>query len=363
MNKLVIHHTYAQGVAFDISSNRNHGVLTDVTPGSGQFERSFLFDQPSSRIDVAPSTTLEHLRAIRVRVVFYWQPNGGAPHRHNLIEGFVSFALFIQPDGSLVGTIVDADGNWRGAVSQPGVVTPGSFHVADFIHDGINRCVLFIDGAQVSYADVRGPVRSVGPLGIAIGHWPDPPDNYTFEGYIAETQLFKYDALTEIHELLDPCCADLDGIRQMAGQLRADGWTKERLLVEFDALLKLGAEATARYRQASGADADQAVADSIVAMSAFRRRDAEGYSAAMARAVARARRTMPADDISDLAARAEKIVERVPIPLEDVRRLAESLCWGHALPEDLDELIERHMADDETHRPSDGPNRPDRPNR
>ena len=276
MNKVVVHHTYAQGVAFDVSNNRNHGLLTDVTPGTGQFERSFLFDRPSSRIDIAPAPTLEDFRAIRAGVlVFFWQPDGGPPHRHNLIEGFVSFALFIQPDGSLMGTVVDADGNSHGAVSQPGTVTPGGWHVADFIHDGINRCVLFVDGMQVGYADVRGPVRSVGPLGVS---------NRSLAKRLATTRSRRGSCqgdqairtgplITEIHNLLDPCCADLERLRRMAGDLAADGWTKQQLLSQVDELLKLAAEAAARYRTTAGAEADHAVADSIDAMSAFRRRD------------------------------------------------------------------------------------------
>ncbi len=65
MNKLVLHHSYAHGIAFDLSNNRNHGTPMSVTPGTGSLAPSFEFTDPDSRINVAPSPTLMDLRAIR----------------------------------------------------------------------------------------------------------------------------------------------------------------------------------------------------------------------------------------------------------------------------------------------------------
>ena len=124
MNQLVLRHTYAHGLTFDASNNRNHGRPVAVTPGTGPFDGSYRFDGGPSRIDVAPSASLEALTAIRVTVRFLHDPAAPGTRRANLVEAYASFALFVQPDGSLMGTIVDAAGAWTGATSAPGVVTP-----------------------------------------------------------------------------------------------------------------------------------------------------------------------------------------------------------------------------------------------
>jgi hypothetical protein len=342
MNKLVLHHTYVDGVAFDISDCRNHGIPIDVVQGSGAFADSLRFNGGSSRITVPTSPTLQDLRAIRARVVFYWDPATESNHRHNLIEGFISFVLGIGPDGHLFGGIVDAAGNWSGPSTAPGVVTSGDWHVADLIHDGANRCALFLDGTQVAYGDVPGPVRSVGDLGIAIGHWPDPPDFYTLEGYVAEVQLRKHDMSTEIADDLDPCCADFDGIAQLAGRLREDGWTRAALQESLRSLVTLATEATIRFRAAAGAEGDAAVRDALEAMAAFQRRDADGFRLAFARSAARVRRTLPSDEARDFIQRAELLVNELPIGTDEVRRLAEELCWTPGIPDDVEDLIDRH---------------------
>ncbi len=56
---------------------------------------------------------------------------------------------------------------------------PGRWHQAELRHDGINECLVFLDGVQVgSGYGAPGPVRSVGPNGVAVGHWPEPPGIY-----------------------------------------------------------------------------------------------------------------------------------------------------------------------------------------
>jgi hypothetical protein len=51
--------------------------------------------------------SLQNLGAIPAAVQFNLQP-GGTLHRFNLAEGFESFALFVNPDYSIQGTILDA---------------------------------------------------------------------------------------------------------------------------------------------------------------------------------------------------------------------------------------------------------------
>ena len=70
---------------------------------------------------VAPSPSLQNLRAVRAQVRFYWEPNVWGEKRHNLVEGHEAFALFMHPQGELRGTILNQAGDWEGAESAPGV--------------------------------------------------------------------------------------------------------------------------------------------------------------------------------------------------------------------------------------------------
>ena len=112
MNELVVHHMYINGMAFDTSNKRNHGIPYSVSQAAPPFSPSFDFAVPNSRVIVLPSASLQDLIAVRAIVAFYLDPPGGLSRRYNIIEGQLSFALFVQPDGSLMGTILDGTGNW-----------------------------------------------------------------------------------------------------------------------------------------------------------------------------------------------------------------------------------------------------------
>jgi hypothetical protein len=203
MYQLVMHHTYVGGSTFDVSGKSNHGTPVDVAPGTGAADGSYEFSAPTSGIMVAPSPSLENLGALRVRMKIRTEPWDGL--RRNLIEGFVSFAFLLQADGRLSGGIVDANGAWTGATDN-GAVTPGRWHEVEMIHDGVSTMGLKVDGQVVAVrTDVPGPVRSVGPLGIAIGRWPDA-NQYVFKGDIGELQLWRFDPVRTVTEFLDCCC-------------------------------------------------------------------------------------------------------------------------------------------------------------
>lgn len=213
MYQLILHHHYTFGSTFDISTFGNHGQPHLVTAGTAAFASSLHFQQSDSRVTVAPAQTLNNPFAIAAMVRFY--VDGTMASRLNLIEGFMSFSLYIEPSGALTGTIVDANNLWTGTSSQASLVKPGAWHEAWLTHDGISQLTLQCDGATVAIArNVYGPVRSVGNLGVAIGNWPDR-GQYPFTGYIDEVKLYRYDPSKDFQNLLDPCCFDgkaFDGI-------------------------------------------------------------------------------------------------------------------------------------------------------
>jgi concanavalin A-like lectin/glucanase superfamily protein len=232
MNQLVLHHTYIGGSTFDVSGFSNHGIPEDVTPGTGATAGSYQFDQPTSGILVGPSGSLSNLVAIRARIKFRHEPINQA--RFNLMEGFLSFAMFIQPDGSLRATIVDANGAWTGATTPAGTVSPNVWHEAELQHDGVSRLRILLDGTVVAANDnVPGPVRSVGNLGVAIGRWPDQ-HTYQFAGFIGETQLWRFHPEPVINDLLDRCCeGSVGAIGGLLSKLRQRGLDWEDTLEAF----------------------------------------------------------------------------------------------------------------------------------
>ncbi len=155
-------------------------------------------------------------------------------HRLNLVEGYLSFAIYINPDRSVSFTIVDRDRKWNGCSSSPGLVSTGVWHTLVAAHDGISEARIGLDAEVVaSHKDVLGPVPSVGDLGIAIGRWPDEP-RYQFQGYLSEVALSKFDPVPEINLVLGAPCIDaealaalLQRISNRVGEERLATWAHE----------------------------------------------------------------------------------------------------------------------------------------
>lgn len=201
MNELVLYHRYTFGSPFDVSGKNNHGIPTAVTPGAAPFAHALRFAVPDSRVTVPSSPTLQQPVAIAAFVRFFLE-DASIGQRYNLVEGHLSFALYIEPGGKLTGTVLDANGTWTGASTAPGTVTAFGWHDAWLLHDGISILELQLDGQTVASSfSVPGPVRSVGSLGIAIGNWPDA-GAYPFLGYLAEVRVYRYDLEREVRGLL-----------------------------------------------------------------------------------------------------------------------------------------------------------------
>jgi len=352
VNKLVLHHTYAHGLTFDASNNLNHGHATAVAPGTGAMVNSFEFDSQSSRIGVGRSQSLLDLGAIRVRVRFNFA--GQPTRRYNLIEGHLSFAIFVNPDESLEATILDATGSWRGARSAPGLIGLGAWHELEFTHDGVSAAQITLDGTVVAMSlDVPGPVRSVGKLGVSIGSWPDA-EQYTFDGFIGEVQLYKYDPLEEISGLLDPCCFDPEPLREVRERLRDEGWTGESLGDAAREILQFAAEVGAAARGGDMSETREQRLASGEFMSAFARRDEPAQRAAFGRLMGQARRTLSDAQLEDFGTRGIELIQRAPISAEEAERLAEAVCWKHMLirdPQDIKPTDGRPRDDDRPRKP------------
>ena len=332
MNKLVVHHIYANGMAFDLSGFRNHGAPYAIADAPPPLAPAFAFATGDSRVVVQQSGSLQDLLAVRAVVTFNLNPSGGLVRRYNLIEGHVSFALFVNPDGSLTGTIVDADGLWLGAQSPANLVVPGQWHTAELRHDGVNQCVLLLDGVAVASAyAAAGPVRSVGPHGIAIGHWPEVSGQYTFEGVIREVWVYKYDPAAAAQGLLDTCCGDYrSALDSTAETLRSMGYTKEKARAQGLELMKFGLATAARVRGTDPVRSKQQATLSAQALAAFQRGDSAAYTTAFTQLAEMAATTLAPADQQQIHAEMEQLVKALPLPIKHWQALIGKMCWGKA---------------------------------
>jgi len=330
VNRLVVHHIYSGGIACDLSGYRNHGVPYDVTGANAPYAPAFSYSGSDSRVIVPQSQSLQDLLAVRAVAEFYLDPPGGLSRRYNLIEGHLCFALFVNPDGSLSGTIVDAAGQWAGAQSAPHLVSTGRWHQAELRHDGINQCSLYLDGAPVatSYA-ANGPVRSVGPNGIAIGHWPEPSGQYTFSGYLRETWVYEYDPALAAKGLLDPCCpGSRAALDDMAQTLRGMGYTREKAQAEGMALIKLGLSASAQARANDPAASQQQALLSAQALAAFQVGDSNAYNNALAQLAIIAMKNLSPGQIQQLHNQEQDLAKALPLPIKEFQNLISKMCLG-----------------------------------
>jgi hypothetical protein len=240
----------------------------------------------------------------------------------------MSFALFVNPDGSLQGTILDAASTWTGPVSAPAVVTPGRWYTAELQHDGINQLQLILDGAVVAAGfDVRGPVRSVGPHGVAIGHWPESSQVYTFAGWLREAWLYKYDPHKDANGLLDPCCTDRKGLATAVDKLRAEGHTADSVAAKAQELLAFGYNMVAAVRGGDETVTKQQEALSQQAWATFLRGDQNGYSTALGQLARLADERLTHAQQQAFAQERSALLDSLPLPEDELLGLIKTMCW------------------------------------
>jgi hypothetical protein len=321
MLRTVLHQTYTRSIAVDTSGYSNNGVPIQVTATSPGFS----FGQPGSRINVRPAPSLKGLECINAEVAFNLAPHG-APHRYNLAEGFESFALYVNPDLSLSGTIFDASSNWTGATSSPASVTTGKPHRAGLQCDGFNMVRILLDGKVIgANYSVSGPVRSVGALGLAIGHWPNPPDQYTFEGTIFEVLLQKYDPLSPL-EILDPCCFDRHALSNWFKSVSKKGVSAASMIKAGAALQAVARDAVIALR--GGDETRTKTFQALVGglQLALKRHDSAALQTVLARMQKFADSTLDPATRAQLDAEAQSALAKFGLDFSDWCRLASILC-------------------------------------
>ena len=207
----LLHHPYRRvAEAIDVSGADHHGSTRSVgflADGQSSGSGALTFNSSSSRAWVRSKPAFGHLHALKIQAVVRVASLGA---RRNLVEGHNSFAFFIHPDGSLVGTALTRTSpggplGWFGADSvlapagAPMTVPTNTWVTLTYVHDGFSSIRLYIDGVLASVNNtLQASLRPVGSLGIHVGNWPNA-DHYTFHGEIDDVRLWKWEPDSAYH--------------------------------------------------------------------------------------------------------------------------------------------------------------------
>jgi hypothetical protein len=324
MNELVVHHKYTFGSTLDVSGKNNHGVPAVVAAGSAPFAHALRFSGPDSRVTVLPSSSLQDPVAVAAFVRFYLD-DATLGRRYNLVEGHLSFALYVEPGGKLTGTVLDANGTWTGSSTSSGVVTANRWHEAWLMHDGISILELQLNGGTVASSfSVPGPVRSVGPFGIAIGNWPDA-GAYPFAGYISDMRFYRYDLEREVRGLLDPCCFDGAAMDRIVRKLREAGHL-EALHKSPLELLRILIRLTGLLRGPNSRRARRILQLSQAAFGALQRRDSHALRTFHDLFQDESRQSADREEIEGLQKEFAALFESSGLSEDLLRELAKAAC-------------------------------------
>ncbi|MET8046587.1 LamG-like jellyroll fold domain-containing protein [Streptosporangium sp. NPDC005286] len=185
--ELVLHHRYAEPDARDFSGHGNDGYSA-WQHGDGNGPQAAVFDGVRDRIFVPPSRTLARPGGVRTELVVRLDELG---HRRTLIEGYLSFAVYVEANGAL-GAGVYRYLNWYGIGSRPALVSLGTWATITFMYTDDGVMALFLNGDLVADGYRRlGPANGIEwPFGLSIGAWPDA-DQRVLKGQIAEVKLWR----------------------------------------------------------------------------------------------------------------------------------------------------------------------------
>jgi hypothetical protein len=186
----VLFHDYRDGSVIDRSGNGNdgHPNRLNMVPGRTPQEQALHFNGIDDRVVVFPSETLQQLGALRVSAWIWLEK---LDRRRTIVEGFLSFALSVDPDGSLRAGIYNGL-KWQSLQSDPAIISLREWIRVTYIYDGVDTSMLYAGPKLVAQDDrYLGRVQGVAwPFGLSIGAWPDA-DKLVFQGKIAEVKLWR----------------------------------------------------------------------------------------------------------------------------------------------------------------------------
>ena len=328
MNKLLLHHYYAAGDLRDVSDYHHDGVPHGVARGVDGFRHSLAFDGAGSWIQVPWSPAMDPIMSLRMRVTFHVA--GEAPSRRmtdrRIIDAHGSFNLSVS--SHIVLEVFDRNGESYVCPSDE-IIDHEGWYTADVFLDGISQAKLFLQGREVASNSVPGPVRPIGPAGIAIGR---SIDGYAgpFLGHISEIEMYKYDPEPEVKRFLAAPCVDIKATAKLVETALSRG-KPAGLVAWAQDLFDVGIAASRALRGDDRAGAERTMQDEHALMEALYARDPARFREALARLTARAR-GLDGETLRALAGRLESLGTGLPLDAAEQTELARALCVEGYVP-------------------------------
>lgn len=225
MLKLILDQDFPTPVpAVDRSPFSNHGRVIHTTfaaDGRGAATGALSFQHADSAVRIALQPVWQKLNALCIEAWIHVTATGT---RRNIIEGDGSFAFFLAPDDTLVGSVfsrVDGAAGPGWNTTSSGANSPGgAVHRVPlnrwckvvFHHDGITRARLFLDDQLIGVrGDYRSGIVPVAGAGVVIGNWT-LANQFAFAGSIDRVRVWKRDDYAAIRQFtarpVDPAARD-----------------------------------------------------------------------------------------------------------------------------------------------------------
>ena len=178
---------YQDSMVIDKTHFKNNARISGPVERHSGFVR---FLGPDSQLEI-PADTDSLNRFFALRIQAFVRPHPIA-HRYNIVEGWMSFALFIESDGRLMGTIFDGN-KWKGPDSKGRTVPANQWSRICMEYDGVGIVSLKLNGKVVG-SIFDAPYKIFPPRQvIAIGHWPKGDGRYTFSGDLGHIRIERRD--------------------------------------------------------------------------------------------------------------------------------------------------------------------------
>lgn len=178
---------YKSNLVLDSTDFHNNAKITgSITPNP----KCVSFQNPNDQLVIlVKDDSLQRFTGLKVEALVY--PTSKT-RRLNIVEGWMSFAFFVESNRSLMATIYDGH-NWVPVKSGKVKVPLNKWSSVSFEYDGISIGLLTMNGTNVG-SSLNMPMGMRQPhQNITIGHWPSGDGRYTFIGNMGHARISKRD--------------------------------------------------------------------------------------------------------------------------------------------------------------------------